>query len=201
MAKAEELDLDTSKKDAAAGGKSGRGKLIMMIVAAALLMSGTVVGALYFTGNMGGNDTKAASGKDKDKAGKQTVEKAPAALAPAIYLDLQPALVANFEEAAGASYLQIEMQLMARDKRALDIATQHMPVIRNNILLAMSAAKYEVVKTRAGKEQLQQAILDTVQQIVAANASSTPGADKHDSDSAGAPPKIEAVYFTSFIMQ
>lgn len=190
MAKNDELELDTAKSS---GG--GKGKLIIIIVAAMLLTTGIVIGVLYFTGALGGG-----GGKDKADSGKKEEAKA-LEVKPAFYLDLQPAFVVNFEDQTNAAYLQIEMQLMARDKSVLDAVTKHMPVIRNNILLILSAQKYEVVKSRQGKEALQKTLLESVQQIVSEAAHDTQAeGDKQEGDHAK-PMNVEQVYFTSFIMQ
>ena len=232
MAKTEELDLDTAK--AGSAGKK-RLKLILIIVASFILVSGSVVGALYFTGFLGGKKStskaekahKAGDKQQEKDSDKEKDKEAANQTKPALYLPLQPALVANFEDPnAGAAYLQIEMQLMARDQHPLDIAKEHMPLIRNNLLLIMSSQKVAELKTRAGKEQLQKAMLDAIRKVVAEgtggqhhNASDTDkdkdkekdkssehkdtnkAADKADEHAANDGPNIEAVYFTSLIMQ
>ncbi len=216
MAKAEELDLDT-KKDSGAGGKKGKLKLILLIVGVLLLVTGGVLGALYFTGNLGGSG-KAEHGDDSAKSSHKSDKKAADLPLPANYLDVKPVLVSNFEDqSAGASFLQIDMQLMARDPHVLDVAKLHMPVIRNNLLLIMSSQKVADMKTRAGKEKLQQTMLEAVQKIISDTAAGQHGEskddtakskdskDKHDEKSKdnghAQVANIDAVYFTSFIMQ
>ena len=225
MAKTEELDLDTAKKGGA--GAKKRLKLILIIVASILLVSGSVVGALYFTGFMGGKKSVKAGKTDKaDKASdKQKDKEITTQTKPALYLPLQPTLVANFEDPnAGAAYLQIEMQLMARDEHVLDIAKEHMPLIRNNLLMIMSSQKAVELKTRAGKEQLQKIMLETVQKVIAEGNGNHHGdvteankgkeneqtndhkatdktPDKPEQHALTDGPNVEAVYFTSLIMQ
>ena len=121
-----------------------------------------------------------------------------------VFLGLQPAFVVNFEDQTHASYLQVEMQVMARSKEVLSQVSENMPVIRNNILFILSAQKYEQVSTRAGKEQLQKTILEAVQKVVsdAANEKTSAEHDKDKKNAATAKPEnVEQVYFTSFIMQ
>ncbi|MBI3560808.1 MAG: flagellar basal body-associated FliL family protein [Gammaproteobacteria bacterium] len=219
MVKAEELDLDTTKTTASS--KKG-GKWVVIIIAAVLLISGSVLAGLYFTGHLGAGREN-GSDAESDAATDQVPQKKPS-LPVAQFLDLKPVFVSNFEDpSGGASYLQIDMQLMARDKHVLDVVAQQMPVVRNNILVIMGSQKYAVVKTRAGKEQLQQSILESVRSVVADAAKDQLGAGKdaekskdkskdkekskskskqnagHDEHTAAA--TVEAVYFTSFIMQ
>jgi flagellar protein FliL len=192
--KDDELELDTAKPS---GG--GKGKLIVILVVVMLLTTSIVIGVLYFMGGFGGSSSHAG----KDKADKHEVKEAePKELVvkPAFYLDLQPAFVVNFEDQTHAAYLQVEMQIMARDKEILDTVVKHMPVIRNNILLILSAQKYETVKTRKGKEDLQETLLEAIQKVIG-EANPALSANKKGEGEASAPHTIEQVYFTSFIMQ
>ena len=193
-AKDDELELDTAKPS---GG--GKGKVIVIIVVAMLLTSSIVIGALYFMGALGTPSHTDVKDKDKTEqpAAKQEEPKE-LVVKPAFYLDLQPAFVVNFEDQTNAAYLQVEMQVMARDKEILDTVSKHMPVIRNNILLILSAQKYEVVKTRKGKEDLQKSLLEAIQKVIR-EANPQLAADKAQGESAAS--NVEQVYFTSFIMQ
>ena len=189
-AKDDELELDTAKPS---GG--GKAKLIVIIAVVMLLTTSAVIGALYFMGGFGGGD------KDKaDKHDAKETEQKELVIKPAFYLDLQPAFVVNFEDQTHAAYLQVEMQIMARDKDILETVSKHMPVIRNNILLILSAQKYEAVKTRKGKEDLQKTLLEAIQKVIS-EANPGHGADKEKEGKDAAPHNIEQVYFTSFIMQ
>ena len=162
-----------------------------------LLTTGSIIGVLYFMGMLG-------SSSSADKPAEKGEAKKELAIKPAFYLSLQPAFVVNFEDQTHASYLQVEMQVMARSKEVLSQVSENMPVIRNNILFILSAQKYEQVSTRAGKEQLQKTILEAVQKVVsdAANEKTSAEHDKDKKNAATAKPEnVEQVYFTSFIMQ
>lgn len=196
MAKEDELELDV--KAAKPGGK---GKIIMLIAAIMLLTTGSVIGVLFFTGMLGGSSDDGAKVEEKHDSGKDKKEPV---IKPAFYLNLQPAFVVNFEDQTHATYLQIEMQVMARSKEVLDVVSAHMPVIRNNILLLLSAQKFEQVSTRAGKEQLQKSVLEDIQKVVAEAGKAQHAANKDKDkkqEAAATPENVEQVYFTSFIMQ
>jgi flagellar FliL protein len=192
MANQDELELDVK-----ATKPGGKGKLIMLFAAIMLLTTGSIIGVLYFMGMLG-------SSSSADKPAEKGEAKKELAIKPAFYLSLQPAFVVNFEDQTHASYLQVEMQVMARSKEVLSQVSENMPVIRNNILFILSAQKYEQVSTRAGKEQLQKTILEAVQKVVsdAANEKTSAEHDKDKKNAATAKPEnVEQVYFTSFIMQ
>lgn len=164
----EELDLDVKK-----GGKS---TLIIILLAVVLLLAGAGIGAFMF---LGGEDEAADGAQDT----QTEVGKAPP---PAHYLALKPEFTVNFANDNKASFLQVEITLMARESDALDTVQTHMPLIQNNILNILSSKTYDELITREGKQQLADEILHSVQQVVEEQLHK---------------PGIEAVYFTSFVMQ
>ncbi len=149
----------------------GTTKLVVILVLAVLLLAGGGVGAWFALG--------------------PTVKKTQVAkhepLAPAQYLALDPPFVVNFEAEEQVRFLQITVQLMSRDPATIELLKANDPVVRNDLLLLFGGQKYSVVSTREGKEELRKQTLTTVRKIVA-----TAG---------GKPEKVEAVYFTSFVMQ
>jgi flagellar FliL protein len=194
MANQDELELDVK-----ATKSGGKGKIIMLIAAIMLLTTGSIIGVLYFMGLLGSNSNSA------DKPADKTAAKKELAIKPAFYLSLQPAFVVNFEDQSHASYLQVEMQVMARSKDVLEEVSANMPVIRNNILFILSAQKYEQVSTRAGKEQLQKTIVEAIQKVVTDAAKQKFAAEhkgkEKPKDATTKPENVEQIYFTSFIMQ
>lgn len=194
MANEDELELDVK-----ATKPGGKGKLIMLLAAIILLTTGSIIGVLYFMGMLGG------SSSSEDKPADKADAKHEVAVKPAFYLSLQPAFVVNFEDQTHATYLQVEMQVMARSKEVLDVVSHNMPVIRNNLLLILSAQKFEEVSTRAGKEQLQKTVLEAIQKVVSDAAKEKLAAEQKDKEKKKETTvkveNVEQVYFTSFIMQ
>lgn len=184
----QELNLDEEGK------KSGPSKIIIMIVAVLLLIGGSIGGTLYFSGAL-------------EKTDEDEVEKKPLAeISPALYLKLEPEFIVNFSGEQEVSYIQLEIQLMAREQLHLDQAVQNMPAIRHQILLILSGQKYSELRTPVGKDKLRADILSKVQEILGHDLE-VPGAKskehktKQDKPIVPISPGIEAVYFTMFIMQ
>jgi flagellar FliL protein len=138
-----------------------------------LLLAGGV-GSFFL---LQGGDKKQA----KTDAHKESVKM------PALYVALDPPFVVNFDAGAGARFLQITVQLMTRDAHMAEFAKAHEPVIRNDLLLLFGNQKVEEVSTRDGKEKLRAAALEAVRKIIATEG--------------GKPEELEALYFTSFVMQ
>ena len=84
---------------------------------------------------------------------------------PAVYYAIDPPLVVNFEEGSAVRFLQITMELMAHDQKAIDSVQKNVPLIRNNLLLLMSNRNYQTLMSREGKEKLRQEALTEVRAV------------------------------------
>jgi flagellar FliL protein len=103
----------------------------------------------------------------------------------AIYFAIDPPLVVNFEDGAAVRFLQITMEVMAKDQKAIDSVQKNIPLIRNNLLLLMSNRDFQSMMSREGKEKLRQEALTEVRSIL----------KKQES------PPIDDLLFTSFVVQ
>ena len=102
------------------------------------------------------------------------------------YLKLEPPLTVNFERGQRISYLQAEVEIMSRQEVALEGVQHHMPVIRNNLLLLFADQSFQDLNTREGRERLRRESLLEINDILAEKQVNA---------------EVEAIYFTSFIMQ
>lgn len=102
------------------------------------------------------------------------------------YLPLDPPFIVNFQEQDGLHLLQVGISLMSHDAATIAAAKSANTVIRNDLLLMLSDQDFNTLSGAQGKLQLQQHALDVVRKAV-------PAAAGHKG--------IEAVYFTSFVMQ
>jgi len=153
-----------------------------------------VVGGLFIAGvlpggsDKGGDHSEDAGDEEGDgeEDGEGSDEEGGGEAQPAVYLPIDPAFVVNFASQGKARFLQITVEVMTRDVTVPDKVTLHMPVIRNNLMLLFSSQTYDTVSTLEGKESLREEALEVVQQIL-----------EEETGDAG----VEAVYFTSFVMQ
>jgi flagellar FliL protein len=106
---------------------------------------------------------------------------------PAIYTSLHPPLVVNFKDSAGDQhFMQITMEVMARDQDVINAVREHTPVIRNNLILLYGTADYDEVTTREGKEKMLDDGLQSIREVMLERIGEE---------------GVEAVYFTSLIIQ
>jgi flagellar FliL protein len=104
---------------------------------------------------------------------------------PAMYYAIDPPLVVNFEDGSAVRFLQISMEIMAHDEKAIDSAQKNIPVIRNNLLLLMSNRNYQSMMSREGKEKLRQEALAEIRAVQKKEGS----------------PDVDDLLFTSFVVQ
>ncbi|MEY2115963.1 MULTISPECIES: flagellar basal body-associated FliL family protein [Rhodanobacter] len=116
------------------------------------------------------------------KAGKSTPKVAQAEL----YLPLDPAFVVNFRDAESLRYLQVGVTLMSHDPAAIEVAKGADPVIRDALVALFSNQDFAIISDTAGRQKVQADALVAVRKIVRARLGR---------------PGIDALYFTSFVMQ
>jgi flagellar FliL protein len=156
----------------------GKGKrripwLIVIIAGVALLVVG--LGAAFFLtrSSSPGHSSKAAA--DHKPAG------------PPLYYALDPPFVVNFQADQLVRFLQVSVEVMSRDPKTLDLLKDNDPVLRNDLLILLANQKYSVIATPQGKQQLRDQALAAIRKDLA--------------QAGGDPKLVEAVYFTSFVMQ
>ena len=186
---AEEKDVEL------ASNKSGISvKTLIIVVVVAVVLVAAAVGTTVFLLS-GKSDNSSSKGEHSESTGD---EHAVLDSKPAIYFELKPDFVINFESDGKANFLSVQIQLMARDSAPIDVIQAQMPVLRNDVLLLLSAQKYDVVRTLEGKEKLRQDIMAILKKII---DKENEALKKKNGEGYHEIPPIEAVYFTGFIMQ
>lgn len=103
-----------------------------------------------------------------------------------LYWPLQPAFVVNFRDNESLRYLQVGVTLMSHDAAAIEVAKSTDPVIRDALVSLFSNQDYTIISDTAGRQKLQAQALVAVRKIVQERIGR---------------PGINALYFTSFVMQ
>ena len=150
-----------------------KGKLLWIAIAVVVL--GVVVAAwLAF---------KPGAAPDGEVAGNKPA----AAHAAPIYYKFDPAFVVNFGGEGSARYLQVTVEAMGRDAAVMENLKNTEPAVRNDLVMLFSGQDNATLMSVEGKEKLRAATLETIRKVL---------------DSEGGNGKlIEAVYFTSFVIQ
>lgn len=171
---------DEDNADAGAAEKSGGGMMKMLMFGG---IGVVMLGIGIFAGPAVKNMLSPPADTEAESAGGDSGPSND----PALYTSLHPPIVVNFKDAAGDShFMQITMEVMARDQHVINSVREHAPVIRNNLILLYSGAVYEEVTTLAGKEKMLADGLAEVQGVMTETIGE---------------PGVEAVYFTSLVIQ
>lgn len=151
-----------------------KGKLGLILIILVVLLGGGGAAAYFMLGH---KDPKAAAAEKEHEAAKT----------PPLYVALDPPFVVNFEAEQLVRFLQVTVQVMSRDPATVEIIKANDPVVRNDLLLLLGNQSYATISSREGKEKLRLQSLDAVRKVV--------------TNAGGKPAKVEAIYFTSFVMQ
>jgi flagellar FliL protein len=120
-------------------------------------------------------------------SGGKSDAKVAAPVLPPIYVNLDPPFVVNFEAESMVRFLQVTISVMTRDAPTSEVLKKNDPRIRNDLLMLLGNQPYDAISTREGKEKLQAQSLESVRAVVAS--------------AGGEAGKVEALYFTAFVMQ
>ncbi|NKQ11851.1 flagellar basal body-associated protein FliL [Pseudomonas sp. SST3] len=168
---------DVASPAASADGK-GKLKLIILIVLGLLLAVGLSVGSTFYFMTRGASEQSSAEAVDTQAAPQRQA---------AIYETLAPAFIVNFTNTKGRQrYMQVSVALMSRDQAALDALKEHMPLLRNQLVMLFSSEDFATLATPVGQEMLRQKATASVQAL----------AEKEIGKLA-----VEQVLFTNFVLQ
>lgn len=143
---------DAATATVPAAGK-GKLKMILLIVVALLLAIGVSVGATWYF--MHSAQSKPVPVSETASNVKQ----------PAIFEQMLPAFVANYNQNGRQRYLQVSITLQARNQADMDALKVHMPVIRNNLVMLFSGQSFDSLATPVGQEMLRQKVTASVQEV------------------------------------
>lgn len=176
-AKSEDV-IDAPVPPPAPAARKGGG--IALVLVAVMLSTAGGGGAAWFV-------AKHAIASAQPQTGEEGAAEQPEIpKSPALYAALEPAFIVNLDDERAQRFLQVQVELMTRDAKTVERIQQHAPRIRSQLLLLFGQQQASEIATRAGKEKLQADVLAEVQAILKAETGDA---------------KVEAVYFTSFVMQ
>ena len=154
-------------------------KLIIIIAVVVLLIGG---GAGYYF--MAGGDPDAEQTEEAEEEPEEDEETE--AANEEFYYDMSKAMVVNFPKGSGASLIQVSVSLLVKGPETLEAIKKHEPMIRNNLLMAISAQGPANLKTREGKEDLRETMLDEIGKVMERMTRKN---------------KVKNVFFTTFVMR
>jgi flagellar FliL protein len=203
MADVDPISRDDDAPAAAATPKKKRAWLLPVLAVVGALAIG---GGAYFAGRLTSHPadagaesdetaeaapTKANAKAKKSDAAKQGKDakgksKAKAEKRVPLYYAMEPAFVVNYQDLQALRFLQVGVQVMAYSQADLDALKANEPLARNALVMLFSGQTYDALISREGKEKLREDALQELRKVIAEHASKD---------------SLQAVYFTSFVMQ
>jgi flagellar protein FliL len=186
---AKDKGKDKDKKDKAEakgapeGGKK-KSKLLFIIIGAVVLIGGGA--GAFFVFKPKPAATAQAAGAEKPEK-EEKADKPGAKKAPPQFYKFDPAFVVNFGGEGSARYLQVTVEAMSREATILEELKINEPAVRNDLVTLFSSQDNATLMTTDGKEKLRQSTLDIIRKVL--NEEGQKGKS------------VEAVYFTSFVIQ
>lgn len=159
-------------------------KKMIFIISGAVLLILLSVGVTMTLLSLFSGDEKSPEAGEVAEGGAEGA--ADSTKLPAIYFNLHPAFVVNFEEKGRSRYLQADITLVVRDPEVIKVMEMHMPVVRNLLVILLSSQSFDALQTPEGKEALLAEALVKLQEFLQAEMGK---------------PGVEKVLFVNFVMQ
>lgn len=174
-------------------GKKSSKKLIVIIVAGVLVLAGA--GAYFFLNKPADAEHKEADGKHGKDEHKEEHKEEPAheedadhekVVEPDVYYNLPTPLLVNYPSGSSAKVIRISLTILTKGEASIEAMKKHEPMMRNNLLMAISAVGAEKAKTLAGKQELKAMMQAEIGKVLEKMAGKN---------------TVKDVYFTEFVMQ
>lgn len=174
--------------DAVEEGQGGSKKLLIIIIAVVVLIAGGAGAFFFLSGSDEPVDPEMTLEEGAEIVDEET-EKEPegeAEIGDAFYVGMPRPFLFNVPGYDRDRLVQIKVQLLVRGGDNDTVVRKHIPLIEDTLLTTFSASNAEKLATNAGKAELRQEALDSVQQAL------EPIVGK---------PVVEKVLFIGFVMQ
>ena len=145
-----------------------------LIIGLVVVLAGGGAGA-YFSGMLGGDGEESAE--------KETVD---VSTLPAQYIPFKPDFVSNYTVNGKSRFMKVVVSGMTRDDETRVAMNNHMPALRNALVMLFGAADFDALRTAEGKDALRQAALEVCQEVIQKELGK---------------PGIEQILFTDFVLQ
>lgn len=173
------------EEDVASEEKAGSKKKLLIIAGGAVLLLIMTFAGLYFSGFFDEEKISETAELSESNSTESAEQAGESEAGETIYHDMTPPFMVNFSEGR-IKILKIAISVMAKGDEVIEAVKKHDPLIRNNILMMLSAQNPEMLKTTDSKEALQASIKEEINKVLAERKVSS---------------KVEDVFFTDLVMQ
>ena len=153
-------------------------KKMMIIVGLVVLLLAGAGGGYYF---MMGDETET-----NEEQVEEVVEEEDDTAVEEVYYDMSKPFIVNFPKGSEARLIQVSVSLLVKGEDTVEALKKHEPMIRNNLLMSISAKGAKNLKTKEGKEELRADMLKEIGNVMEKMTGKN---------------KVKNLFFTAFVMQ
>lgn len=159
--------------------KKSSKKWLIIAAIVLLLVGGGGAGYYFFFAGEPGEDA-AEESEDSEEGSEQAVDK------QSFYYDVTKPLIVNYPKGSAARLVQVSISIMVKDEPTVEALKKHEPMIRNNLLMLISAHDPGELKSVEGKEILRGKMFKEISEVIQKMTESD---------------QVQELFFTSFVMQ
>ncbi len=167
-----------AEKELSEGEEKKSSKKMIIIAALVLLLGGGGAGYYFMMGDSAETDGEQTEEVEEEVEDESVLEE--------VYFEMTKPFVVNFPKGSGAKLIQVSVTLLVKGEETIEILKKHEPMLRNNLLMTISAKEPTNLKTKEGKEELQEEMLEEVGRVMEKMAGKN---------------KVKNLFFTTFVMQ
>ena len=151
-------------------------KVLIIVALVFVLLLGMMGTGFFFMWNKmnSANARTADPGETQDSSAEEPVK-----IGPIHPLDT---FIVNLADEGGTRYLRVTMNLELKDKDAVALVQERLPMIRNGVLMLLPAKKYVDISTVEGKDALRDELVTKLNSFLK-------------------PDSVANIYFTEFVVQ
>lgn len=149
-------------------------KLIIIIAVAVVILLAGGGGAVYFFMKGGAVEAGKVETHDEEASSEK------------FYFDMSKPMVVDFPKESSARLVQVAVSMLVEDEETIAILKKNEPMVRNNLMMLISAQSPDNLNTREGKDALRKAMLKDVGDVLKKMAGKG---------------QVKEIFFTSFVMQ
>ncbi|BBL56883.1 flagellar basal body-associated FliL family protein [Methylomonas koyamae] len=170
-------------------GKKSSKKLIIIIALVVLALAGGGA-AYFFLAKPAENGKEAEAEKHGEDKHAESAHEAEAEhdkpVEPDVYYELPTPLLVDFPSGSSARVIKISLTVLTKGEASIEAMKKHEPMIRNNLLMAISSLGADKAKTLEGKQELRAMMQQEIGKVLEKMAGKN---------------TVKEVYFTDFVMQ
>jgi len=160
-------------------------KWVLIIVLVVLLLGGGGAGYYFLVMDKADEVSKEHKSDQHEKEAEPEEAEHPV-VEPDVYYEMSSPLLVNYPAGSSARIIKISVSMQVKGSASVDTLKKHEPMIRNNLLMAISAIGADKAKTLEGKKELQASMLSEVGKVLEKMTGKN---------------SVKDLYFTEFVMQ